>query len=75
MLVRASAMLVAIAVGIVRCGGRGGEEPPLVGIGAVVLPRVSIGHDAIVGGGAVVTADVPDGATVVGVPAKALIRQ
>ncbi len=41
-----------------------------IGAGATVLPRITIGHDAIVGAGAVVTEDVPDGTTVVGVPAR-----
>lgn len=36
-----------------------------------VLPGVTIGEDAIVAAGAVVTKDVADGATVMGVPAKA----
>jgi acetyltransferase-like isoleucine patch superfamily enzyme len=41
-----------------------------VGTGAVILPGLTIGVDAIVGAGAVVTRDVPDGATVVGNPAR-----
>lgn len=41
-----------------------------VGMGAIVLPGVTIGDGAIVGAGAVVTADVPPGAVVQGVPAK-----
>lgn len=45
-----------------------------IGIGAVVLPGVTIGRRAIVAANAVVTANVPDGAIVGGVPAR-LIRQ
>lgn len=41
-----------------------------VGTGAVVLPRLRIGAHATVGAGAVVTRDVPDGAIVVGNPAR-----
>lgn len=43
-----------------------------VGIGASVLPLVRIGERAVVGGGACVVRDVPDGMTVVGVPARVL---
>ena len=42
----------------------------LVGIGATVLPRRCIGISSVVGAGAVVIDDVPDGNTVVGVPAR-----
>jgi sugar O-acyltransferase (sialic acid O-acetyltransferase NeuD family) len=42
----------------------------LVGIGAVVLPRCRIGAGCTIGAGAVVVSDVPDGITVVGVPAR-----
>lgn len=41
----------------------------LVGLGARVMPGITIGAYAVVGAGAVVTRDVPDDATVVGVPA------
>lgn len=41
-----------------------------VGAGAVILPGIRIGKAAVVGAGAVVTRDVPDGATVVGNPAR-----
>lgn len=41
-----------------------------VGMGASVLPGVRIGQNAVVGAGAVVAHDVPDGATVVGIPAR-----
>lgn len=42
----------------------------LVGLGARVLPGVAVGAHAVVGAGAVVTADVPEGRTVMGVPAR-----
>lgn len=41
-----------------------------IGGGAIILPGVTIGDDAIIGAGAVVTRDVRNGATVVGNPAK-----
>jgi maltose O-acetyltransferase len=41
-----------------------------IGAGALILPGVSIGDDAIVGAGSVVTRDVAAGATVVGNPAR-----
>jgi maltose O-acetyltransferase len=43
-----------------------------IGGGAIVLPGVTIGRDAIIGAGSVVTRDVPDGATVAGNPARLL---
>ena len=42
----------------------------LVGIGASVAPRCRIGAGCTIGAGAVVIRDVPDGITVVGVPAR-----
>jgi sugar O-acyltransferase (sialic acid O-acetyltransferase NeuD family) len=44
----------------------------LVGTGAQVLQYVKVGARTIIGSGAVVTKDVPNDVTVVGVPAKAV---
>ena len=41
-----------------------------IGSQAVILPGVTIGNDAIVGAGSIVTRDVPPGMTVVGNPAR-----
>ncbi len=41
-----------------------------IGAECVILPGVTIGEDAVVGAGAVVTKDVPSGKIVAGVPAR-----
>ena len=43
-----------------------------IGAGAIILPGVTVGENAIVAAGAVVTKDVPNNAIVAGVPAKVL---
>jgi UDP-2-acetamido-3-amino-2,3-dideoxy-glucuronate N-acetyltransferase len=45
-----------------------------IGSGATILCGITIGEDALIGAGAVVTKDVAPGATVAGVPARALLR-
>jgi maltose O-acetyltransferase len=45
-----------------------------IGGGAIILPGVTVGDDAIVGAGAVVTKDVAPGATVGGNPARPIGR-
>jgi UDP-2-acetamido-3-amino-2,3-dideoxy-glucuronate N-acetyltransferase len=46
-----------------------------IGASAVLLPGVKIGRNAMVGAGSVVTKDVPDGAVVVGNPARVIERR
>lgn len=48
------------------------KEGAFVGAGVVVLPGVTLGRFAVVGAGAVVTRDVPDGEIWVGNPARKL---
>lgn len=59
-----------ISPGAVLTGGVAVGPKAWIGAGAVVLPGVTIGARAIVGAGAVVRKDVPEAATVAGVPAR-----
>ena len=52
-------------IGCVTVGNR-----VFVGAGAIILPGVRIGDDVIIGANSTVTHDVPNGAVVVGSPAK-----
>jgi maltose O-acetyltransferase len=46
-----------------------------IGGGSIILPGVTIGDDAIIGAGSVVTHDVPSGVTVMGNPARARVSK
>ncbi len=43
-----------------------------IGMNVTILPGVTIGENAVVAAGAVITKDVPDNAVVAGVPAKTI---
>ena len=60
-----------------RAGWEYGEPITLadnvwLGGGVIVCPGVTIGKDTVVGAGAVVTKDLPDGVVAAGVPARVL---
>ena len=46
-----------------------------IGAGATVLPRIRIGADAMVGAGAVVMRNVAEGVTVIGNPARPILKK
>jgi acetyltransferase-like isoleucine patch superfamily enzyme len=48
------------------------EDDADIGVGAIILPGVSIGRGAQIGAGAVVTHDVPEFTVAAGVPARVL---
>lgn len=61
---------VHVAPGACLLGGVTVGERTLVGGGALILPGIMVGAGVTIGAGAVVTRPVPDGATVVGAPAR-----
>jgi sugar O-acyltransferase (sialic acid O-acetyltransferase NeuD family) len=67
--------LVHIAPGATLCGGVSVGARSFICVGATILPGITIGENCTIGAGAVVTLDVPDAVTVVGVPARAIGNQ
>lgn len=63
-----------ICPGVHLSGGCVVEDGVLVGTGAVILPGIHVGVGAKIGAGAVVTQNVLPHSTVVGNPAKQLVR-
>jgi putative colanic acid biosynthesis acetyltransferase WcaB len=48
------------------------EDRVEIGPNVCIIGKITIGHDSQIGAGAVITKDIPDGATVVGVPGRIL---
>lgn len=65
---------VHLSPGVLLGGGVTVHSFAHVGIGAIVLPGAEIGEGAVVGAGSVVLVSVPPGITVVGNPARALVK-
>ena len=61
---------VHIAPNATLCGQVKVGEGTMIGVGVSVVQCVTIGKWCKIGAGAVVLSDVPDGATVVGVPGR-----
>ena len=61
--------------------GEGGKRHPTIGdgviisLGAAVLGPITVGANARIGANAVVTKDVPEGATMIGIPARSTLVQ
>lgn len=66
---------VHIAPGVTLSGGIWVGESTHIGTGATVIQGIKIGRNSLVAAGAVVIRDVPDDATVAGIPAKEGLRK
>ena len=61
---------VHIGPGTSIAGGVSVDDETFLGIGSRVIPSCHIGKQSIIGAGAVVTQDIPNNVTAVGVPAR-----
>lgn len=61
-----------IGPGVHLCGNVEVGARSLVGVGSAVRPGIRIGSDVVVGAGSTVVADIPNGATYAGCPARML---
>lgn len=64
-----------IAPGVTLSGSVKVGEGAHIGTGASVIQGIRIGAGSVIGAGAAVITDVPDGATVVGIPARVVAMQ
>jgi sugar O-acyltransferase (sialic acid O-acetyltransferase NeuD family) len=63
---------VEITVGATICGNVHLGINSWICAGVTILPRITIGHDSIIGAGALVTKDIPGNVIAYGVPAKVI---
>lgn len=64
-----------IAPGVVLCGNVQVGKSTFIGANSVVRQGIVIGNNVTIGAGTVVVKDIPDNTTVVGNPAKVLIKK
>lgn len=64
-----------VSPGAVLCGGVHLGTRSWICAGATVVPGIKVGADCIVGGGATVIANVQDGETVAGTPARPILER
>ncbi len=64
-----------IAPGAVLCGNVTVGRSSFVGANAVIRQGVTIGNNVIIGAGTVVIKDIPDNTTVIGNPARKLVKK
>lgn len=64
-----------IAPGAVLCGNVTVGRNTFIGANSVVRQGIKIGNNVIIGAGTVVVKDIPDNATVVGNPARQLVKK
>jgi sugar O-acyltransferase (sialic acid O-acetyltransferase NeuD family) len=64
-----------IAPGAVLCGNVTVGKNSFVGANAVVRQGITIGNNVIIGAGTVVIKDIPDNTTVIGNPARKLVKK
>ncbi len=64
-----------IAPGVVLCGNVTIGRSSFIGANSVIRQGVTVGNNVIIGAGTVVVKDIPDGMTVVGNPARLLVKK
>jgi len=64
-----------IAPGAVLCGNVKVGKSSFVGANAVIRQGINIGNNVIIGAGTVIVKDIPDNTTVIGNPARKLVKK